>query len=529
MPAPNATTIDHGPLAAPPSCKCVEVNSRRYDSLISRVQRLQSELETLQDQVIAPMQELQISLQDVMVKTVASQLADHEEYMVTTMKKMLDARSYGLEQHVTGTVAQLHADLELVNQDIAWVAEQVDPAKAPVGEASPSVPTRVEESLSQPLPRGDPFASIPVKTPYKPPNASTTGGAPATAPVAPSFTPGTVGLGPRPQLPKTDEYPTYDGRVESSHREFILKIDQLKRARNLNDAEIISKFPNILKDQAGTWYTLVERKMADASWDQWKQALVDFAESHAWRTYMIGRRDAMSFPGSVPKDQARGGQWFVYELYNICDALVPNLSLGEFRSTVESKIPARLAHDLNLRGSLRPFTDIEDYIAAFADATSMYRPSLERTNDSRRDTRRPSADRPDRPNYIQRPLRLEGTFRDMRERNTATSKPAADLRTPGNRAPNVTDRTTKDPVCFNCQRPGHFARECTQATTSRTRQVIAALTGYTPDTESSVPQETVETPREENSPKSEEEEIPPAVAALSWSPYVYEEEYYDSD
>lgn len=178
---------------------------------------------------------------------------------------------------------------------------------------------------------------------------------------------------------------------------------------------------------------------------------------------MIFKRDSMSFPASVPKDQARGGQWFVYELYNICDALVPKPFPEEFRSTVESKVPLQLAHDLNLRDSLKPFIDIEDYIAAFAQATSMYRPSIERASDSRREVRKPANGGADRPSYVQRPLRLEGTFRDIRDKNLTVSKPSGDGKTPGNRALNVTDRPPqKEPVCFNCQRPGgiHQARIC---------------------------------------------------------------------
>lgn len=235
----------------------------------------------------------------------------------------------------------------------------------------------------------------------------------------------------------------------------------------------------------------------------------------------------MSFPGSVPRDQARGGQWFVYELYNICDALVPNLSLGEFRSTVESKVPSRLAHDLNLRESLRPFVDIEDSIVAFSQATSMYRPNLERSGDPRRDPRRAN-DRTDRPEYLQRPLRLEGTFRDMRNRSPVGPKPSAESRPPGNRAPNVADRNVQEQVCFNCQKPGHYARDCSQAATPRTRQVIAALAGYTPDREDDSLEGGTASPEPESSIL--EAALPDAaVAALSWTPPEYEEEDYDSD
>lgn len=52
-PQPNASSLN---MPAPESCKCVEINSQRYDSLLPQVQRLQTELKTLQDQVMAPLQ-----------------------------------------------------------------------------------------------------------------------------------------------------------------------------------------------------------------------------------------------------------------------------------------------------------------------------------------------------------------------------------------------------------------------------------------------------------------------------------------
>lgn len=237
MPAANATTIDHQTFPAAESCKCAEVNSRRYDSLTSRVQRLQTELETLQDQIMAPMQELQMGLQDVVVKTIASQLAEHEEYLVSTFKKILDSRSTHLEQHVTGTVAQLYSDLELVNQDLAWVAEKVDSAQdagdrsLATGFTPSAESSATSKNVAEPT-RGTTFGTIPVKTPYKPSVGAPDVYTPAVH-ATPQFATSTQMPAPavRPQLPKTDEYPTYDGKVESSHRELILKIEQLKRAR----------------------------------------------------------------------------------------------------------------------------------------------------------------------------------------------------------------------------------------------------------------------------------------------------------
>lgn len=104
-------------------------------------------------------------------------------------------------------------------------------------------------------------------------------------------------------------------RTENSSSR-LLKIDQLQRARQLSDVEIISKLPTILKGQASTWYTLKEKQMANASWKDWKQLIVDKAQNQAWRTYMVNKRERLSFPGSIPPGESRGGQWFIYGLYN---------------------------------------------------------------------------------------------------------------------------------------------------------------------------------------------------------------------
>lgn len=185
------------------------------------------------------------------MKTLASQFIEHEQYLVEAMKKMLDSRSKDLEQHVTGAVAQLHADLELIHQDLVWVSQQVD-----VGQTRRVAAHQHARESS--LPNGGPpigktpyhqgtFETIPVKTPYKADRDSYRQGMPTALPgqrATVSQTPAGVFMpAARPQHPKTHEYPSYDGKVESSHRANILKIDQLKRARAVPDAEIISKLP----------------------------------------------------------------------------------------------------------------------------------------------------------------------------------------------------------------------------------------------------------------------------------------------
>lgn len=164
-------------------------------------------------------------------ETLQTTLRDPESSVISTLREEMDLRSNGLEQHLSGSMAQVHADLEQVNEDLQWISEKVDtiPATQAPAQGQGSQPTTSEILRAT---RTGPFASIPVKTPYKPsgkPDQTTASPAPnllphamaqtTTTPGAQAFT-GPMPPMPRPQLPKIDEYPTYDGKVESSHREF---------------------------------------------------------------------------------------------------------------------------------------------------------------------------------------------------------------------------------------------------------------------------------------------------------------------
>lgn len=130
------------------------------------------------------------------------------------------------------------------------------------------------------------------------------------APQALSAAPATVNR--LPQLPKTDGYPTYNGFVHASHRQFLSKIDQLKRPRQLS--EVNSKLPSILKDNVSTWDGLHERRMPNASWTDWAQAIPEWAQNHEWRTHIFKQKDALNFPDPVPNGESRSGEWFIYKV-----------------------------------------------------------------------------------------------------------------------------------------------------------------------------------------------------------------------
>ena len=86
--------------------------------------------------------------------------------------------------------------------------------------------------------------------------------------------------------PKTDLYPTYDGKVTSDHRAFIDDVYMIVQSHQLPSRESVSKLPLILKDSALEWYRLERRIRPDASWDEWKYALIQRFETPAWRRHV---------------------------------------------------------------------------------------------------------------------------------------------------------------------------------------------------------------------------------------------------
>lgn len=73
----------------------------------------------------------------------------------------------------------------------------------------------------------------------------------------------------------------------------------------------------------------------------------------------------LRFPESVPDKESRPGQWFIYRLHELFDALSSALSLRTFRSTAGSKTSARICVDNDIRDTVEIFTTIADYIGAF--------------------------------------------------------------------------------------------------------------------------------------------------------------------
>ena len=517
-------------------CPCVRLTTNRYNRMLIFLEDMLTELAQhralLDERNSVPTAGIVSGIKE----TLDVALHQQRQYMEGALKvmpevikqetiQMMDERFKHTENGFNAAMLQMQTYLEGILTELDDLRSQ---QRVPVAEPPPASPVEDRNQST-----GGPFANIPSATPFRRaqtavPETSTPAG-PVRAPVGLQPPPVATATVPRPQMPKLDEYPTYDGDVDSDHREWLLKIDQLIRARQLSDAEVISKLPSILKGQASTWYLLQVRKMEGATWAQWAQEIIDYAESHSWRTHMIRKRDQLVFPQSVPANEGKPGIWFIYEIYKLSSALTPTLSLGEFRSTVESKIPARLATDLSAREVLFPFKDIDDYIKVFSLLSQTYKGSGPPKGSSTRATEAA----PPRPRSVplpQKPLRFEGTFKNARAQSQASGRDEipdsnSDKRRMGNRAPSVgSGGSNNDRVCYNCRQSGHWARECPRPPSQRSRQAIAALEHMENLQED--PKEEQEAQDESAAPQEHDEPVQ-SVAALAWNS-VYDDEDYDT-
>ena len=105
-----------------------------------------------------------------------------------------------------------------------------------------------------------------------------------------------------PCYPKANEYPTFDGSINSDHHEWVDKMDNFIIACNIPDGEVISHFPTILKDVANSWYQNAFPNLHGQNWGQWKGHILAQFDSPAWRSNMRQKYEKFYFSAGYPKD-----------------------------------------------------------------------------------------------------------------------------------------------------------------------------------------------------------------------------------
>jgi len=283
------------------------------------------------------------------------------------------------------------------------------------------------------------------------------------------------------QPPKLDEYPTYDMNLDSDHRLWMDQIDRMRESRRIPDVEIVSRLGSILKGAAKTWYDVAINSLGNATWAQWKQEIVDKAESNEWRMHQVHKRDAFNFPDVVPSDQLQAGSWWAWELLKISSSISPGLNLQEFQAIVTTRMKSdSVRQSLNLLEYSKPATTIADYIKSIGIAS-----------EGRKGAARPTGDK-----VITTSVKVvepRTAFADRRRpfssfrNNNRPEHPKAEVQVktyPSSGNVNNSFKNNSKPIgtannkivtCYNCNKTGHYARDCPDSRTGPTHRVIAAL------------------------------------------------------
>ena len=112
--------------------------------------------------------------------------------------------------------------------------------------------------------------------------------------------------------PKTNEYPTFEGKPDEDWVNFIDIIDTLQSSYNLPDAEITSRLPSILLGVARVWFRVTCRAHRGASWARWKELIQDKFNTPLWRMKQLSllEKDKFSYSNKETLDYLltmRGG------------------------------------------------------------------------------------------------------------------------------------------------------------------------------------------------------------------------------
>jgi hypothetical protein len=180
----------------------------------------------------------------------------------------------------------------------------------------------------------------------------------------------------RARWPRTADYLTYDGDIQSDHRDFLNKIDLLQKSYALTDWEIIAKLPLVLKDAAADWFSLkfFEEDAFDADWSQWKLFILERYETDAWKRYMRSKlRRSRYIPGT-----ATGSQW-ISRFIRLNKSIEPDISLDALKGNILSAIPSRMALLLSTRAQTRPGdlpVQITEFVQIFEELASLCNTSV---------------------------------------------------------------------------------------------------------------------------------------------------------
>ena len=274
------------------------------------------------------------------------------------------------------------------------------------------------------------------------------GSEPPSVPTVPSQR--SAAEGGRPRHPKTEEYPQFEGGVESDHRAFIDRVDLMRDLQNIPDYEVIGKLPKILKAAAQDWFMMVYDEFHYNTWADWKTAMIARFETREWRRALEQKLMRWRYPSSDPNSTT-----WITVLVRMIKSLYPTVDRDYVIRQVLSKIPEDLSLQLETRLQSHARPSLTLAIQEFESIARAHRLSGQST--ARIDTRSAfprtqlftGAPAPVRVPQPQRP----SAFNERREA-AATSDPR-----PAPNGPRPLD--TRPPItCYRCGKVGHIAPKC---------------------------------------------------------------------
>ncbi|MBW0577455.1 hypothetical protein O181_117170 [Austropuccinia psidii MF-1] len=108
-------------------------------------------------------------------------------------------------------------------------------------------------------------------------------------------------------IPKLEEWPTFNGEGEYNHMEFMKTIDMFKEDFNIPDEYISARLHSLFTRSAKKWYYKMRQDHGKHSWPWWKEKIISKWENYSWRFKMENSFEESIF--NIERD--RPMSWFI--------------------------------------------------------------------------------------------------------------------------------------------------------------------------------------------------------------------------